>query len=211
MSKVSPMKFFILFIVLMVVCTSLGQILSDFMIAKHNHVPFSFNLFFESFSLLKNGEVKELGLHNIIMIVIAIGLTIAPIPIVLFLIITQNKRGLFGDSRFANDLDLAASGLLEKKKEKNPGILLGQVTKGRFKKKYPIVEASLHSVCYAPTRSGKGISIVLSNIIYNATVSSMCVNDMKLENFCKTAAYLKSKGQEVFVFAPDNNFSDCCL
>ena len=53
----------------------------------------------------------------------------------------------------------------------------------------------------APTRSGKGVGIVIPNLL-NYPDSAVTV-DIKFENFVYTAGFRKSQGQEIFLFSPD--------
>ena len=50
----------------------------------------------------------------------------------------------------------------------------------------------------APTRSGKGVGIVIPNCLHYR--DSMVVFDPKLENFLISGGYRSSHGQEVFLF-----------
>lgn len=52
----------------------------------------------------------------------------------------------------------------------------------------------------APTRSGKGVGIVIPNCLNYS--DSLVVLDIKLENFDKTAGFRAKSGQEVYLFAP---------
>ena len=52
----------------------------------------------------------------------------------------------------------------------------------------------------APTRSGKGVGIVIPNLL--TFTGSVVVLDIKGENFQRTAKYRKSQGQHVFIFSP---------
>jgi type IV secretion system protein VirD4 len=52
----------------------------------------------------------------------------------------------------------------------------------------------------APTRSGKGVGVVIPNLLEYA--ESMVVLDIKQENFDLTSGWRASQGQEVFLFNP---------
>ena len=52
----------------------------------------------------------------------------------------------------------------------------------------------------APTRSGKGVGVVIPNCLNYS--DSLVVLDIKLENFDKTAGFRAKSGQEVYLFAP---------
>lgn len=74
--------------------------------------------------------------------------------------------------------------------------------KGRFKSRYLQYSGQQFLMLYAPTRSGKGVSIVIPNGIWYT--ESMVFLDIKLENFLETAGYRKNVlNQEVYIFSPD--------
>jgi len=57
-----------------------------------------------------------------------------------------------------------------------------------------------HVACYAPTRSGKGVGLVIPNcLLYEGSL--VCL-DMKKQNFAATAGIRKEAGQKVFLFDP---------
>lgn len=57
-----------------------------------------------------------------------------------------------------------------------------------------------HVACYAPTRSGKGVGLVIPNcLLYEGSL--VCL-DVKKENFAASAGIRKKAGQKVFLFDP---------
>ena len=57
-----------------------------------------------------------------------------------------------------------------------------------------------HVACYAPTRSGKGVGLVIPNcLLYEASL--VCL-DVKKENWAATAGIRAAAGQKVFLFDP---------
>lgn len=57
-----------------------------------------------------------------------------------------------------------------------------------------------HMILYAPTRSGKGVGVVIPNLLN--WPDSAVVLDIKKENWTKTAGFRAANGQEVFMFDP---------
>lgn len=57
-----------------------------------------------------------------------------------------------------------------------------------------------HLIVYAPTRSGKGVSVVIPNLLN--WPDSAVVLDIKKENWSKTAGFRAANGQDVFMFDP---------
>ena len=75
------------------------------------------------------------------------------------------------------------------------GIVLGQTADGLL-----IADGADHVMLYAPTRTGKGVGVVIPNLL--AWPTSVVVLDIKRENFNATAGYRKAAGQEVHLFDP---------
>ncbi|EKN3347834.1 type IV secretory system conjugative DNA transfer family protein [Yersinia ruckeri] len=118
----------------------------------------------------------------------------------------KEKRGLYGNARLANDIDLSKSGFfpstLDIKKSKHPPILIGKMPSGRFKGQFLQYFGQQFLMLYAPTRSGKGVGIVIPNCIHFP--HCIVVLDIKLENFIFSAGYRRDTlGQDVFLFSPD--------
>lgn len=78
-------------------------------------------------------------------------------------------------------------------------ILVGQY-KERGKNEYLCYGGYQFVMLAAPTRSGKGVGIVIPNCLNYS--DSLVVLDIKLENFDKTAGFRAKSGQEVYLFAP---------
>jgi type IV secretion system protein VirD4 len=91
--------------------------------------------------------------------------------------------------------------MTKKAKELKPEILIGRVASGKFKGKLLKFRGQQFVGLSAPTRSGKGVGIVIPNLVNYP--DSTVTNDTKLENFRKTAGFRQSQGQEVFLFSPD--------
>ncbi|MBC3997524.1 type IV secretory system conjugative DNA transfer family protein [Morganella morganii] len=116
------------------------------------------------------------------------------------------KKTLHGNARFASDTDLAKSGFFPAKNKPNKkastAVLIGKMPKGRFKGKYIQYMGQQFLMLYAPTRSGKGVGIVIPNCLFY--LESLVVLDIKLENFISTAGHRQDNlGHDVFLFCPD--------
>ncbi|WP_299496374.1 type IV secretory system conjugative DNA transfer family protein [uncultured Shewanella sp.] len=135
--------------------------------------------------------------------IIAASTTIIPLSLMLFFIMVSHKKEeLHGSARFANEKELAKSGLFPKEKErKQPSILLGKMNEGRFKGKFVELMGSLFVGLGAGTRMGKGVSMVLPNLV--TYIGSVVVLDIKLENFTKSGGFRKKHNHEVFLYSPD--------
>lgn len=110
--------------------------------------------------------------------------------------LSQKKRALYGDARFANMGEIRKAGLLPDKNHRDETILVG-----KFKGQYLRYGGYQFVMLAAPTRSGKGVGIVIPNCL--TYTGSLVVLDIKLENFDITAGYRQQTlGQEIYLFAP---------
>jgi type IV secretion system protein VirD4 len=100
------------------------------------------------------------------------------------------RRPLHGAARFANEGDLARGHFRDP-----DGILLGR--KGGA---YLSFGSAEHVMLYAPTRSGKGVGVVIPNLLNWA--GSVVVLDIKRENFQASAGFRAAHGQAVHLFDP---------
>ncbi len=100
------------------------------------------------------------------------------------------KPPLHGAARWANEGELRREGLRAK-----AGILLGRQG-GR-----PLVFGGPeHVMLYAPTRTGKGVGVVIPNLL--TWPDSTVVLDIKRENWDATAGFRAAHGQDVILFDP---------
>lgn len=136
-------------------------------------------------------------------VAMAVIINLLPITIYILAYTANNKKEkIHGSAKWATNSDLKKSGLFPNDKQrKSPAILLGKMPKGKYKDRYLELQGQTFVGLSAPTGSGKGVGIVLPNLL---NYSDSVVNtDIKLENFFKTAGYRKSQGQDVYLFAPD--------
>lgn len=111
-------------------------------------------------------------------------------PIVFLVVLSREKRSLYGDARWAKPGEIKKAGLLGE-----DGILVGA-----YKGKYLMFGGSQHVMLAAPTRSGKGVSVVIPNCLH--WPESMVVLDIKQENWNITSGYRHKHGQRCFLFNP---------
>ena len=100
-----------------------------------------------------------------------------------------------GDARFQTATTLRRDGWFRRK-----GKILGL-----FGRLILRVDDDRHHLIIGPTRSGKGACYVVPNALSHE--GSMIVTDLKGEIFRSTAGYRKSKGSQVFLFAPGSERS----
>lgn len=108
----------------------------------------------------------------------------------------RKRRPLHGDARFATVAEITRAGLLlDSGRTGGPSILLGR-HRGRFL----ALGGQLSVMLSAPTRSGKGVGVVIPNLLN--WPDSVVVLDIKGENHAITAGYRAERGQEVYAFSP---------
>jgi type IV secretion system protein VirD4 len=104
------------------------------------------------------------------------------------------RRHLHGDARFANAAEVARAGL-----NGNAGVA-PSILIGRHRGQFLALPGQLSVMLSAPTRSGKGVGVVIPNLLN--WPDSVVVLDIKGENYDVTAGYRAEHGQAVYAFSP---------
>ena len=103
------------------------------------------------------------------------------------------SQSLHGEARFAGMADLTKAGFF---KQTDTSIVVG-----KYNGKLLHYNGQQFALLAAPTRSGKGVGIVIPNLL--SYKESVVVLDIKQENFNLTSGYRKEVlGQEVYLFNP---------
>lgn len=97
----------------------------------------------------------------------------------------------FGSARWAEREEIETAGLLG-----DDGVVLG-----RYERDYLRHEGAEHVLCFAPTRSGKGVGLVVPTLL--TWPGSAIVHDIKGENWELTAGFRATHGR-VLLFDPTN-------
>ncbi len=105
----------------------------------------------------------------------------------------STRRPLHGDARFATQVEIARTGLCSS--DGSPAILLG-----RHRSRFLSLKGQLSVMLSAPTRSGKGVGVVIPNLLN--WPDSVVVLDIKGENYDITAGYRAAHGHAVYAFSP---------
>jgi len=157
------------------------------------------------FELAQNGTKKTKG-AGVLALVASIGLPLLVFGGMGFAALMPKKRELHGSARWASRMELTKAGLLQPDKDddKYPSILVGKIGLD-----FLLFRGQQFMFLAAPTRSGKGVGIVLPNLLHYR--DSVVVLDIKGENFEITSGFRKSCGQQVHKFAPDSEdfITDC--
>jgi type IV secretion system protein VirD4 len=101
----------------------------------------------------------------------------------------------YGSARWATEDEVRAAGLLG-----DDGVVLGKLGRAYLRHDGPE-----HVLCYAPTRSGKGVGLVIPSLL--TWPASAIVHDIKGENWTLTAGFRAQHGR-VLLFDPTNAASD---
>ncbi|MFN3440786.1 MAG: conjugal transfer protein TraG [Rhizobium rosettiformans] len=97
----------------------------------------------------------------------------------------------YGSARWAQDQEIRDAGLLGP-----DGVVLG-----RYERDYLRHDGAEHVLCFAPTRSGKGVGLVVPSLL--TWPGSAIVHDIKGENWTLTAGF-RSRHGRVLLFDPTN-------
>ena len=160
-------------------------------------------------------HVANLPTHLIkpLKISTALAVLIGILPLLVLIIgaLVKPRRELHGSSRFANASEIRQAGLLDvgnkrhkkgnKRQDDMPDLLIG-----KWNNQYLRWQGSEFLYLSAPTRSGKGVGIVIPNCLHYR--DSLVVYDPKLENFLITAGYRAQNGQKVFLFNPSGKMPE---
>ncbi|OXJ06720.1 type IV secretory system conjugative DNA transfer family protein [Burkholderia sp. HI2500] len=131
---------------------------------------------------------------------------------VLAFAVKRPKRELHGSARFAKRHEIRKTGLLDeaegrvkKGRRHYPSIIVGRLPGGKpgspnYSPRYLTFIGQQFVMLAAPTRSGKGVAVVIPNLL--TYPDSVVVLDIKGENFDITSQYRKNCGQAVYRWAP---------
>lgn len=112
---------------------------------------------------------------------------------------------IHGSAAWAQRPDVHASGLLQDDLHRFPQGILLALWPGRRPR--PLVDTTdRHVLVFAPTRSGKGVGIVVPNLL--SWPESALITDIKGENWHLTAGYRTKIGQRCLRFDPTDTTGD---
>ncbi|GAV32807.1 Conjugal transfer protein TraG [Roseomonas sp. TAS13] len=119
------------------------------------------------------------------------GLAAIAAAILMSIIRAREARNIatFGSARWAEDKEIRTAGLLGP-----DGVVLG-----RYARDYLRHDGPEHVLCFAPTRSGKGVGLVVPTLL--TWPGSCIVHDIKGENWTLTAGF-RAKHSRVLLFDP---------
>jgi type IV secretion system protein VirD4 len=169
-----------------------GSMLSQFLFFYTATQKFRMPEVFDLFTTFQSvGFSGRLGEKLKISLLLGFGASLALISVVIYKVLNQ-EASVYGEAKFTTPAELQKKGYFE---VKDHSIVVGHVNG-----KYLYFSGQQFALLAAPTRSGKGVGIVIPNLLtYNG---SMVVLDIKQENFDLTSGFRQKHGQEVFLFNP---------
>lgn len=111
--------------------------------------------------------------------------------------LSENTEHLHGSARWATEEDVRTAGLLDA----DHGVYIGAFRVGTSNHvRYLRHNGPEHVLAFAPTRSGKGVGLVIPTLL--AWNESAIVYDIKGENWAKTAGFRAAQGHICLRFSP---------
>ncbi|EMU0442839.1 type IV secretory system conjugative DNA transfer family protein [Neisseria gonorrhoeae] len=134
-------------------------------------------------------EQQFMTAFSIMLMVVAVGM----IGLLVWNIVRKNTNkaheSLHGSARWADRKDIEAAGLLAKKGEDSDGVYVGGWVDKKGTLHYLRHSGPEHVLTYAPTRSGKGLGLVLPTLL--SWPHSTFITDLKGELWALTAGWRK--------------------
>jgi len=151
--------------------------------------------------------------YNYAFVIFAVGVMVAMLAYVLYVgFATRSVRkneGIHGTAHFATLEEVQASGLLPTGKEGGQGVYCGGYDDPKTGRLHYLRHDGPEHVCaLAPTRSGKGVGLVIPTLL--SWPHSVFVLDRKGENYAMTAGWRREKaGNVVLRFDPAEPGAGC--
>jgi len=186
---------FVFLLVLLVAAIVAGFYLSGYIVLmqlKLRGVDLHWNTWWNYFQVIDQPQVLPYAKKIKNSGVIGFSIPLAGWLGMMLLMLKSRPKALHGDARFATGGDLSEKGMF--KSEKN-GIVVGKFG-GRLLR----LSGQQFVILAAPTRSGKGVGIVIPNLLDYQ--ESLVVLDIKQENFDLTSGWRASVGHEIYLFNP---------
>lgn len=156
-----------------------------------------------------SGPVADIAYLSVLIAMGGFVLAVASAMLVAWLRSSKREtpQDLHGSARFAELADIERMGLISHTKKENGktreyravGVIVGGLKTGQRLAFLRYNEAA-HLLCYAPSRSGKGVGLVLPTLL--TYEHSTMTNDVKGENYELTAGFRHSAGTLVMRFDP---------
>ncbi|SFK88891.1 type IV secretion system protein VirD4 [Nitrosomonas aestuarii] len=120
----------------------------------------------------------------------SVGLILVLVIKMMFANSSRANKNLYGSARWADRKDIEAAGLLSSGKSKGgEAVYVGAWRDKSGKTHYLKHSGPEHVLCFAPTRSGKGVSLVMPTLL--SWTQSAVITDLKGELWALTAGWRK--------------------
>lgn len=183
-----------LFLATLLLAAFAGLYLSGFATLKllELRTPLEWNTYWQYVRALDLPQVQPYASRIKLAGVIGFGLAyLAWLPLAVVML-KPGQKSLHGDARFAGGRELARAGMLAEAPR--------SIVVGRWGGKLIRLPGQQHVILAAPSRSGKGVGVVIPNLLTYS--DSMVVLDIKGENYEITSGWRASQGQEIYRFDP---------
>lgn len=118
---------------------------------------------------------------------------------------TRSRSDLHGSAHWASAQEIEKMGLLHG----GAGVYVGAWSDGSDRMRYLRHDGPEHVLAFAPTRSGKGVGLVIPTLL--SWPHSVVVHDIKGENYALTSGWRERElGSRVLKFDPSNNDGSSC-
>lgn len=164
------------------------------------YAPYKWFVWILHFGSSPNPLIRQPLLYS--TLITAIGFAVALFVVALLNIhqnrkLTENTEDLHGSARWANEEDIQQAGLTNQKH----GVYIGAWHDEKADRLEYLKHAGPeHILAFAPTRSGKGVGLVIPSLL--GWEGSAVIFDIKGENWDRTAGYRVAAGHVCFRFAP---------
>jgi type IV secretion system protein VirD4 len=204
--KKSKILIAVLILVVLTIVSSLGLLsISGRMLQKHVSPDHDASVSL-ALRLARYGETKQEKGAGVAALMASIALPILMFGFLGWAVLVPKRRELHGSARFANEIELRKAGLLQPDTLDDP---YPSIVVGKRGKQFLLFRGQQFMFLAAPTRSGKGVGVVIPNLLHYR--DSCVVLDIKGENFAITSGFRAKCGQAVYKFAPDDeNFQTDC-
>mgnify|MGYP003434856960 FL=1 len=159
---------------------------------KMPNVPLELGTHYKYFKVMDTTRVAPYATSIKVSGVLGFGVPLLAYSFVLYGVFKNPPQSTHGDSRFATASDLSAKDMF---KPSPNGIIVGKMGNNLIR-----LSGQQFVILAAPTRSGKGVGIVIPNLLDYQ--ESMVVLDIKQENYHLTSGWRKKQGHDVFLFNP---------
>jgi type IV secretion system protein VirD4 len=195
-SQNSNVKAKVIFLgVLLVAAVAAGLYLSGYIVLMQlelRGVDLKWDTWWKYFKVIDQPQVQPYAKKIQTSGLIGLGLPVGAWLVLTVMALIPRQRALHGDARFATGGDLADKGFF---KPHANGVVVG-----KFGGKILRLGGQQFIILAAPTRSGKGVGVVIPNLLDYQ--ESMVVLDIKQENFDLTSGWRASIGHEIYLFNP---------